>query len=72
MNFNLMLRKVPEDLNQPYSHLLLQPVQEAFSMVSDEEQTKVGELLEACGMERLLTAVLRRRIARSDNLEVWE
>ena len=57
---------------QPHRFYLLQPVQEAFSMMSDEKQTKVRALLEACGMERLLTAVLSRRMARSDNLEVWE
>jgi glutathione S-transferase len=59
-------------LAQPHRFYLLQPVQEAFTILSGQKQTEVRALLEACGMERLLTAVLSRRIARSDNLEVWE
>ena len=59
-------------LAQPHRFYLLQPVQEAFTILSGQKQTEVRALLEACGMERLLTAVLSRRITRSDNLEVWE
>ena len=59
-------------LAKPHRFYLLQPVQEVFTISSDEKQIEVRALLEACGMERLLTAVLSRRMARSDNLEVWE
>ena len=59
-------------LAKPHRFYLLQPVQEAFTISSGEEQTEVRTLLEACGMKMLLTAVLSRRMARSDNLEVWE
>ena len=58
-------------LAQPHRFYLLQPVQEALTKSSGEKQTEVRALLEACGMERPLTAVLSRRMARSDNLEVW-
>ena len=59
-------------LAQPHRFYLLQPVQEALTKSSGEKQTEVRALLEACGMERLLSAVPRRRMAPSDNLEVWE
>jgi len=59
-------------LAKPHRFYLLQPVQEAFTITSGEKETEVRALLEACGMERFLTAVLSRRMARSDNLEVWE
>ena len=57
-------------LAQPHRFYLLQPFQEAFNVLSNEKQIEVRALLEACGMERLLTAVLIRRMARSDKLEV--
>ena len=59
-------------LAKPHRFYLLQPVQEAFTISSGEKQREVRALLEACGTERLLTAVLSRRMARSDNFEVWE
>jgi len=59
-------------LAKPHRFYLLQPVQEAFTITSGDKETEVRALLEACGMERFLTAVLSRRMARSDNLEVWE
>ena len=58
-------------LAKPHRFYLLQPVQEAFTISSSEKQTEVRALLEACGMERLMTAVLSRRMARSNYLEVW-
>ena len=58
-------------LAQPHRFYLLQPSQEAFTVLSNEKQTEVRALLEACGMERLLTALLSRRMARSDTLELW-
>ncbi len=59
-------------LAKPHRFYLLQPAQEAFTISSGEKQIEVRALLEACGMERLLSAVLSRRMARSDNLEVSE
>ena len=58
-------------LAQPHRFYLLQRLQDAFSDLSDEERIEVTTLLEESGMERVLTAALRRRIVRSDNLEVW-
>ena len=59
-------------LAQPHRFYLLQRVQDAFTQSPAEKQTEIGSLLERCGMERLLAASLNRRIARSENLEVWE
>ena len=59
-------------LAQPHRFYLLQRVQDVFAKLSDEKQTEISILLEACGMERLPGAVLRRSIVRSDNLEVWQ
>ena len=59
-------------LAKPHRFYLLQPVQIAFTISSDEKQAEARAMLEACGAERLLTAVLSRRMAPSDNLEVWE
>jgi len=59
-------------LAKPLRFYLVQPVQEAFTISSGEKQREVRALLEACGTERLLTAVLSRRMARPDNFEVWE
>ena len=59
-------------LAQPHRFYLLQRVQDVFTQSPAEKQTEIGSLLERCGMERLLAASLNRRIARSENLEVWE
>ena len=59
-------------LAQPHRFYLLQRVQDAFTELSDEKQTEINTLLEACGMKSLLAAVLSRRIVRSENLEVWQ
>tara|TARA_B100000674_G_scaffold3966_1_gene3282 strand:- start:7946 stop:9046 length:1101 start_codon:yes stop_codon:yes gene_type:complete len=59
-------------LAQPHRFYLLQRVQDVFVKLSDEKQTEIGTLLEACGMKSLLGAVLIRGIARSENLEVWQ
>ena len=59
-------------LAQPHRFFLLQRVQDAFTELSDEKQTEVSALLEACGMKSLLAAGLSRRIVRSENLEVWQ
>ena len=59
-------------LAQPHRFYLLRRVQDAATGLSDEKQTEVGAMLEGCGMERLLGAVLSRRIVRTENLEVWE
>ena len=59
-------------LAQPHRFYLLQRVQDVFTQSPAEKQTEISSLLERCGMERLLAASLNRRIARSENLEVWE
>ena len=59
-------------LAQPHRFYLLQRVQDVFTQSPAEKQTEIGSLLERCGMERLLAASLNSRIARSENLEVWE
>ena len=59
-------------LAQPHRFYLLQRVQDVFAKLSDERQTEISTLLEACGMKSLLGAVLSRGIARSENLEVWK
>jgi hypothetical protein len=59
-------------LAQPHRFFLLQRVQDAFTELSDEKQTEISALLEACGMKSLLAAGLSRRIVRSENLEVWQ
>ena len=59
-------------LSQPHRFYLLQRVQDVFAKLSDEKQTEISTLLEACGMKSLLEAVLSRGIARSENLEVWQ
>ena len=59
-------------LAQPHRFYLLQRVQDVFAKLSVVKQTEISTLLEACGMKRLLGAVLSRGIARSENLEVWQ
>lgn len=59
-------------LAQPHRFYLLQRMQDAVIALSDEKQTEVRSILAACNMERLLDAVLSRRIVRSVNLEVWQ
>ena len=54
-------------LAQLHRFYLLQPFQEAFNVLLNGKQTEVRALLDTCGMERLLTAVLSRRVAQSDN-----
>lgn len=59
-------------LAQPYRFYLLQRVQDSYAAMSPEEKSRVDDLLESCGMSAVLAATLDRRIARADNLEVWE
>ena len=59
-------------LAQPHRFYLLQRVQDVFAKLSDEKQTEISTLLEACGMKSLLGAALSRGIARLENLEVWQ
>ena len=59
-------------LAQPHRFYLLQRVQDAVIALSDEKRTAVRSILAGCNMERLLAAVLSRRIVRSENLEVWQ
>ena len=59
-------------LAQPHRFYLLQRVQDALTVFSDEKQTEVRAMLEACGMKHLLASALSRRIVRAENLEVWD
>ena len=59
-------------LAQPHRFYLLQRVHDAFADFSQEKRDQVRSLLEACGMEQVLTTTLVRRMARCNNLEVWE
>ena len=59
-------------LAQPHRFYLLQRVQDTYAAMSDNEKAGVNELMASCGMTQVLDATLKRRIVRSDNLEVWE
>ena len=59
-------------LAQPHRFYLLQRVHDAFADFSQEKRDQVRSLLEVCGMEQVLTTTLVRRMARCNNLEVWE
>ena len=54
-----------------HQNISIKRVNVVFAKLSDEKQTEISTLLEACGMKSLLGAVLSRGIARSENLEVW-
>ena len=57
---------------QPHRFYLLQRVQDIYRSLSGEERLSVDSLLADCGMAPVINSVLSRRIARSDNLEVWQ
>ena len=59
-------------LAQPHRFYLLQRVQDTYAALSGDEKADVDALLASCGMSSVLTARLDRRIARGDNLEVWQ
>ena len=59
-------------LAQPHRFYLLQRVQDLYAALAPDEQASVDEMLGACGMSDILSAVLDRCIGREDNLEVWE
>jgi glutathione S-transferase len=59
-------------LAQPHRFYLLQRVQDACAALAPLEQAGVDEMLDDCGMSAILSTRLDRRIARADNLEVWE
>jgi hypothetical protein len=55
----------------PYRMLMLQRLQDAFAACSDEEQRPVRRLFREVGLQPLLDARPRRRVARAHNREVW-
>ena len=57
---------------QPHRFYLLQRVQDMYRSLSGEDRSDVDSLLAECGMAPVMTSALSRRIARSDNLEVWQ
>ena len=57
---------------QPHRFYLLQRVQDMYRSLSGEDRSDVDSLLAECGMAPVINSVLTRRIARSDNLEVWQ
>lgn len=57
---------------QPHRFYLLQRVQDIYRSLSGEDRLSVDSLLADCGMAPVINSVLSRRIARSDNLEVWQ
>lgn len=57
---------------QPHRFYLLQRVQDSYGSLSVEARAEVDDLLADCGMASVISSVLRRRIDRSDNLEVWQ
>lgn len=56
---------------QPYRLYLMQRVHDDFDGLNENEQTSIRELMTATGFSDLLSAKLKHRIGRSDNLEVW-
>ena len=56
---------------QPYRFFMLQRVQDCFDVLSASEQAGTAELLQSCEMADLLDIKLDRRLAQTDNLEVW-
>ena len=56
---------------QPYRFFQLQLVQDAYSALSPVDQAGVDAMLDACGLQQLVTTKLSRRLEQRDNLEVW-
>ena len=59
-------------LAQPYRFFLLQRVQDTYAGLPDDEKKMIDALLERCNMTPILDSTLTRRIARSNNLEIWD
>jgi glutathione S-transferase len=55
----------------PYRMLMLQRLQDAFAACSEHERHAVRGLFRSVGLEPLLDARPRRRVARAGNREVW-
>jgi glutathione S-transferase len=58
-------------LASPYRFYLLQRVQAIYAGLPLAEQASVKQMLQACGMQDMLSVELDRLIGRADNLEVW-
>ena len=56
---------------QPYRFLMLQKVQDCFDALTASEQADTTQLLQTCEMADLLDIKLDRRLAQTDNVEVW-
>ena len=56
---------------QPYRFYMLQQVQDAYAGLEPAGQQAVDAMLNACGLQEMLTIQLDRQLGRADNLEVW-
>lgn len=56
---------------QPYRFFLLARVQNLFESFNEAHQKKIRTMLGTCDMESLLRVKLSRRLAFSNNMEVW-
>lgn len=59
-------------LVQPYRFYMLQRLHDVYSALAPDARASVDQMMERCAMADILTLELDRRIARADNLEVWE
>ncbi|MGB1142160.1 MAG: glutathione S-transferase N-terminal domain-containing protein [Halioglobus sp.] len=57
---------------QPYRFFLLQRLQEIYAALDAQARESVDALLFESGMKDILSAKLTHRLARVDNLEVWQ
>lgn len=55
----------------PYRILHLQKIQAAFEALDSQAQSDTREILREAGLDVLLDAKARRRVKRSNNVEVW-
>ena len=56
---------------QPYRFYMLQKVHDLYHDLNAEAQADVAALFESCGLREMLNIRLNRRLAISDNLDVW-
>lgn len=72
-NTDFSLRgKTISALVQPYRFYMLQRVQDLYCALEPADRARVSQLFGSCGLEDVLSATLKRRISRMDNLEVWD
>lgn len=67
------IRGVPvQALAQPYRFFLLARMQNAFAGLDETGRRDVQSLMEELDLAPLLSVAINRKIARHDNLEVWQ